>query len=201
MAARFRVRFFPAINRSGTTAARGSPSITEKGKNMKNIDIFYYGEGFATLEHIELDADASFGDLLGLLITKHDLAADTVLFVENEDEPADAKGLIGKKAGRGCVKVHVNRCRKVSVAVHFKDKTIRHEFAPSTTVARVKHLVAIKKLGMSEEEASDHHLQLAGTTTQPDPGTHLGALASCQKCKVEFDLVTTPKVNGFGEGS
>jgi hypothetical protein len=166
---------------------------------MKNIDIFYYGEGFAALEHIEYDADASFGDLLALLISKHDLAPDTLLFVENEGEPADAKERIGKKAGRGGVKVHAHRCRNVAVDVHFKDKTIHHEFAPSTTVARVKHWVAVKKLGMSEEEASDHHLQLAGTTTQPDPGTHLGALASCPKCKVEFDLVTTPKVNGFGE--
>lgn len=168
---------------------------------MKNIDIFYYGEGFAALEHIELDAEARFGDLLALLVSKHGLAPDTLLFVENEDEPADAKERIGKMAGRGGVKVHAHRCRKVAVAVHFKDKTIHHEFAPGITVARVKHWVAVKKLGMSEEEASDHHLQLAGTTTQPDPGTHLGALSSCPKCKVEFDLVTTPKVNGFGESA
>jgi hypothetical protein len=166
---------------------------------MKTIDIFYHGEGIAALEHIELDADTSFGDLLTLLTSKHGLAPDTLLFIENEDEPVNVKEHIGKKVGRGGVKVHAHRCHKVAVAVHFKDKTIHHEFAPGTTVARVKHWVAVKKLDMSEEEASDHHLQLAGTTTQPDPGTHLGALASCPKCKVEFDLVTTPKVNGFGD--
>lgn len=166
---------------------------------MKTIDIFYHGEGLSALEHIERDADTTFGDLLGHLISKHGLAPDTLLYVENEDEPVDPKERVGKKTGRGGVKVHAHRCRNVTVAVHFKDKTIRHEFSPGTTIARVKHWVAVEKLGMSEEEASDHHLQLAGTTTQPDPGTHLGALASCPKCKVEFDLVTTPKVNGCGD--
>ena len=168
---------------------------------MKTIDVFYHGEGIAALDHIELDGEASFADLLALLVTKHGFAADAVMFLENEDEPADLKEGISKKTGRSGIKVHVHRCRKVAVAVHFKEKTIHHEFAPGVTVARVKHWAAVKKLGMSEEEASDHHLQLAGTTTQPDPGTHLGALASCPKCKVEFDLVTTPKVNGFGDGA
>jgi hypothetical protein len=166
---------------------------------MKSIDVFYQGEGIRALEHLETDADTTFRALLSLIAKKHGLAGEHLLFLEDEEEPADETAAIGKKAGRSGIKAHVHRCRKVAVAVHFKDKTVRDEFAPSATVARVKQWAAVRKFGMSEEEASDHHLQLTGTTDQPDPGTHIGALAACPKCKVEFDLVTTPKVNGAGE--
>ena len=57
--------------------------------------------------------------------------------------------------------------------------------------------VTVRKFGMTEEEASHHHLQITGTTDEPDPGTHIGTLAYCPKCSVAFDLVTTPKVNGW----
>jgi hypothetical protein len=163
---------------------------------MKSIDVFYQGDGIPALEHLEADTEATFGSLRAQIAGKHDLGNDCLIFLEDENEPADEKSVIGKMAGRGGIKVHVHRCRKVAVAVHFRDQTVRDEFPPSATIARVKHWVAVRKLGMSEEEASDHHLQLTGTTDQPDPGTHIGALAACRKCKVEFDLVSTPKVNG-----
>ena len=165
---------------------------------MKSIDIYYQGEGARALEHLEIGAETTFADLRDLLAKKLDIESEALLFIEDEDEPVDGKVKIGTKTGRSGVKVHIHRCRKIEVVVHFKDKTIRHEFAPGATIACVKHWVAVRKLGMTEEDASHHHLQLAGTTDQPDPGTHIGTLAACPKCKVEFDLVTTPKVNGCG---
>ena len=164
---------------------------------MKIIDIYYQGEGVGSLEHLEFDAEATFAALQAAIVGKHAIAGEIVLFLEDEDEPIDGEAKLRDKAGRAGIKAHVHRCRTIEVIVHFKDKTVRHEFAPGATVARVKHWVTVHKLGMTEEEASHHHLQIAGTTDQPDPGTHIGTLASCPKCKVEFDLVTTPKVNGW----
>lgn len=166
---------------------------------MKTIDIYYQGDGVGSLEHLEIGADETFSSLQALLARKLGITGDVLLFLEDEAEPVDPKSKVGSKAGRAGVKAHIHRCREIEVVVHFKDRTIKEKFAPGTTVARVKHWVAVRKLGMSEEEASHHHLQLTGTTDQPDPGTHVGALASCPKCKVEFDLVTTPKVNGWGD--
>lgn len=166
---------------------------------MKSIDIFYQGDGIPALEHIEADAETSFASLLALIAKKHGLDGECLLFLEDEDEPADGCVAIGSKAGRTGIKAHIHRCRKVAVSVHFKDKTVRDEFPPSATIARIKHWAAVRRLGMTEEEASHHHLQLTGTTDQPDPGTHVGTLARCPKCKVEFDLVTTPIVNGAGD--
>lgn len=166
---------------------------------MNTIDIYYQGEGIGALEHLEFGAEETFATLQAMIARKHDIAGDIVLFIEDEAEPVEGKTKLRDKAGRAGIKAHVHRCRKVEVIVHFKDKTVREEFAPGTTVARVKHWVTVSKLGMTEEEASHHHLQIAGTTDQPEPGTHVGALASCPKCKVAFDLVTTPKVNGWGD--
>lgn len=163
---------------------------------MKTIDIFYQGEGITALEHIEIGDHEAFGALRATLAKKHNLGNDACLFVEDEAEPVAEDVLIKSRAGRAGVKVHIHRCREIKVTVHFKDKSVHEKFAPGTTVARVKHWVATRKFGMTEEEASDHHLQLAGTTIQPDPGTHIGTLVTSDKCAVEFDLVSTPKVNG-----
>lgn len=166
---------------------------------MKNIDIYYQGEGIGALEHLEFGAEETFAALQAAIAKKHGIAGDIVLFLEDGAEPVEGNTKLGDKAGRAGIKVHVHRCRKIEVNVHFKDKTVHAEFAPGTTVAHVKHWVTLRKFGMTEEEASHHHLQIAGTTDQPEPGTHIGTLASCPTCKVAFDLVTTPKVNGWGD--
>ena len=162
---------------------------------MKTIDIFYQGEGIGALEHIEFGADDSFAAFRRRSPGSTASPATPVLFLEDEIEPVDERpasrqGRPRRHQGPPASLPHVE------VAVHFKGKTVHARFAPGTTVARVKHWAAVRKFGMTEEEASDHLLQIAGTTDQPDPGTHIGTLASCPKCKVAFDLVTTPKVNG-----
>ncbi|MGJ4903156.1 hypothetical protein ACQR0V_16435 [Bradyrhizobium sp. HKCCYLS2058] len=163
---------------------------------MKTINIFYQGEGVAALEHIEIGDHETFGALRAELAKKHGLGADACLFIEDEAEPVADEVPIASKAGRAGVKVHIHRCREIKVTVHFNGKSVHDKFAPGATVASVKQWAAIRKFGMTEEEASHHHLQLAGTTIQPDPGTHIGTLATSGKCAAEFDLVSTPKVNG-----
>jgi hypothetical protein len=163
---------------------------------MKKIDVYYQGQGIAALEHIEIGEHESFGTLRVLIGEKHGLGGDACLFIEDEVEQIADEVPIASRAGRAGVKVHIHRCRQVAVTVHFKDKSVHEKFAPGRTVGRIKQWAAIRKFGMTEEEASHHHLQLAGTTVQPDPGTHIGTLAAPDKCAVEFDLVSTPKVNG-----
>ena len=163
---------------------------------MKTIDVFYQGDGIKAVEHIEIEAEQSFGALKALIAKAHGMTGETLLFLEDEEDAVDDNLLVGKRAGRTGIKAHIHRCRKIRVAVHFKHKTVHDDFPPSAMVARVKRWAAEKKFGMSEEEASNHHLQITGTTEQPDPGTHIGRLAACPKCAVEFDLVPTPRVNG-----
>lgn len=163
---------------------------------MKSIQVFYQGEGIEGIQHLEIGADRTFADLRAALLAKHALEGDPVLFVEEEDAPADAGAQLGPLASKHGLKVHLHRCRKVEAQVTFNARSANRQFPPSATVARVKKWAAEKEYGMTPEEAGEHVLQLAGSQERPAPGTHLGALTGRQACHVAFDLVPNERVNG-----
>jgi hypothetical protein len=163
---------------------------------MKFIDLFYQGEGIGEIAHIEFDADATFAVLKARLVEKHGVPHGAFLFLEDEDEPLDEDILIRDRATAKGLKVHIHRCRHVEVTVTFNGETVERRFSPSATVARVKRWAAADKFGMSEEEAGEHVLQIAGTHDRPAPGTHIGALTDGKVCGLAFDLVPDERVNG-----
>ena len=163
---------------------------------MKTIDLFYQGDGLAEIEHLESAADASIADLKARFVEKHGCAPDTLLFLEDEDEPLDDAQLAEALAAGKGLKLHLNRCRQIAVSVFFNGETVDRKFAPSATVARVKRWAAERKFGMTKEEAGEHVLQIVGTHERPAPGTHIGAIAQRKTCAVAFDLVADERVNG-----
>lgn len=163
---------------------------------MNRIDIFYQREGVADFEHVEIDPNETFAGLKAHLIKRHTLAPETLLFVEDSDEPTDEATPVRHCAGASGIKAQLHRCRHVHVSVTFNCETVEHDFAPSTTVARVKRWAAERKFGMSAEEAGEHVLQIVGTQDRPRPGTHVGALVKSPHCHVEFDLVPDERING-----
>lgn len=169
---------------------------------MPGVDVFYQGEGVRDVEHIEVGPEHTFGALKALLIEKHGLMTEVLIFLEDSDEPVDEALIVSGHAGHAGVKAHVHRCRNVEVAVTFNSETVRHKFGPATTIARVKRWAAEHKFKMTEAEAGEHVLQIAGTHDRPAPGTHLGSLVSCPKCEIAFDLVPDQRINGAytGEG-
>lgn len=167
---------------------------------MKSIDLFYQGEGVGEIEHIELEPDATFAVLKARLVEKHKIPLDALLFIEDEDEPIDERVLLKDRATAKGLKVHIHRCRHVEVTVTFNGETVQRRFPPSATVSRVKRWAAEKKFGMSEEEAGEHALQIAGTHDRPAPGTHIGALTDGKVCFLAFDLVPDERINGAAGG-
>src|SRR5208283_2602218 len=117
-----------------------------------------------------------------LIVEKHGLENDVLLFLENSEEPLDELLVITSHAGQTGINAHLHRCRHIEVAVTFVNETVHHRFSPGATIARVKHWAAEDKFRMTEDEASEHVLQIAGTQDRPAPGTHLGALAACPEC-------------------
>jgi hypothetical protein len=163
---------------------------------MDRIDVFYQREGSQEQQHIEADAGMPLADLLALLVKKHGLDAGVVVFIEDQDEPADEATLKCECHRLGNSPIHLHRCRHVAVAVTFNGETVRQEFAPGATVARVKRWAAEIKFGMSEEEAGEHVLQVVGTHDRPSPATHVGALVTHGQCRIAFNLVPQERVNG-----
>jgi hypothetical protein len=163
---------------------------------MPAIDIFYQGEGLPDVEHIEIGPDQTFDVLKKLLVHKHGLDSDVIIFLEDSDEPLDEHQVVREHIGSAGVKLHFHRCRHIEVAVTFNAETVQRRFGPGTTIARVKRWAAEDAFKMSKEEASEHVLQISGTHNRPSPGTHLGALTSRPACRVAFDLVADQRVNG-----
>ena len=163
---------------------------------MPKIDIFYQGEGIHEIEHTEADANDTVGALKARLTTRHCAGADTRLFLEDREEPLEDTVAVGTVAGPAGAKLHLHRCRRVEVAVTFAGETVTRAFGPGATVASVKRWATQRNFGMTEEEAGEHLLQIAGTHDRPAPGTHIGTLAACPACRIAFDLVPDERVNG-----
>ena len=164
---------------------------------MQAIDVFYQGEGIGEIEHFEAEPDLSFAAVKAILIEKHRLGDDVLIFLEDEDEPVDEARAVGDHAGPRGVKSHVHRCRHIEVEVTYNGETVHHRFGPGTTIARVKRWAAEKEFGLGPDEAAEYVLQLAGSHDRPAPGVHLGALARCPHCRVAFDLVPDHRINGW----
>lgn len=166
---------------------------------MEQTAIFYQAEGLASVEVIEVERDTTVAALLELLVNKHRWSSEVVLFAEDIDEALDAAMLVREIETTSGTKVHAHRCRKIDVAVTFNGTTLPYEYAPSATIARIKRHVAIEGFHLSEEAAAEHVLQIKGSTTQPAPGTHLGALVHHPQCRIAFDLVPKVRVQGAYE--
>lgn len=120
---------------------------------MKTIDIFYQAEGLREVEHLEVGPERTVAEVKALLIEKHGIPADVLIFLEDVDQPMDELIMIHEHAGPHGVKAHLHRCRHVEVRVSFNGKTVEHRFGPSATVARVKRWAAEREFGMNAEEA------------------------------------------------
>lgn len=163
---------------------------------MNHVDIFYQGEGIAEIQHLEIDAADTFAALKTKICGKHGLSVETMVFIEDSDDPVDESSPVQERAGAAGIKVHLHRCRHVKVSVTFNNETVEQTFAPSATITRIKRWAAERKFGISEAEAGEHVLQIAGTTDRPSPGTHVGTLVVCAACRIAFDLVPDERING-----
>jgi len=163
---------------------------------MSSIDIFYQGEGILEFEHIEVSRDYTLMLVKKAIAEKHGIGEEFLIFVEDGDEPLAEETIVIDVSSGGSGKLHVHRCHHVEVSVSFGGETVHHKFSPAKTVGAVKNWAAIRKFGMTEAEAGEHLLQIAGTKVRPAPGTHIGTLAKHPACKVAFDLVPDERING-----
>jgi hypothetical protein len=163
---------------------------------MQTLDIFYQGCGIREIEHIEANRGHTVAIIKEVLFNKHAVEADTLVFLENHETPLEDHIVIFELVQSESAHLHLHRCLHVEVTVRFNGKPETRKFAPSATIAHIKQWAAVKKFGMTEEEAGEHLLQIAGTKDRPAPGVHVGTLTSCPECKVVFDLVPDERVNG-----
>ena len=56
---------------------------------MTSIDVFYQGEGIREIAHFEAAPDQTFAAIKIAIIEKHGLDKETLIYLEDRDEPMD----------------------------------------------------------------------------------------------------------------
>lgn len=162
---------------------------------MSQFSLFLQFESDPRVELVAFSENANVADVRAKAVgLGFEALAKADVFVEGSEEPLDEKlSLASQKVGpkqRLCI----HRCKKIHVTAHFADETKQHPFAPSATVAEVKTWF-VDKIKMSPADATEHVLQITGTTDRPGPDTMIGSLKTVD-CAIEFSLVPIKRVEG-----
>lgn len=120
---------------------------------------------------------------------------DTLIFIEELEVP------LGHEHDNpiphlkhGC-RIHVTKCHKIRVTVHYLEHTEETFFAPGARVRRVKAW-AVEKFKLDHHDATEHVLQICGSTDRPATDTPIHDLTKVPACAVCFDLVPEKRVEG-----
>ncbi len=163
---------------------------------MSKVRVFVQVQGKPGIRELEVGLPATPHEMRhALTLAAIEMDPDTLVFVDESDEPLqdDHSGPVDRlKAGS---RIHITRCRKIKVAVHYLDRTIEHGFAPGVRVRAVK-LWAVREFKINPTDAGEHVLQLCNSTNQPPTDASLAELTDGSTCAVCFDLVPEKRVEG-----
>lgn len=164
---------------------------------MPTVQLFLQYEGHPGVELIQLDENATVADLIeaaGKAGLPDDRKEGASVFAHDADAPLDLTMPLKAAGVRDKHRVHVHRCKRVEVTLHFNERTVKLSFPPAATVDKVKKEF-VKEIKMSAVDATEHVLQLCGSTDRPTPDTHIGSLV-CGCCSLCFDLVPIKRIEG-----
>lgn len=165
---------------------------------MSEIEIFIQGEGIEDITLVRVPGNSTVRDIVdaiqvqGAQIGTADGYA--VMLEDSEevlelDQHLEAVG-IGHRS-----RVHINRCRHVEVSVNYNGEQKERSFPAAATVRRVK-LWSVREFGLKKVDATEHALQVCGSTNRPDEDVHIGSLVQYPSCALCFDLVPKQRVEG-----
>src|SRR5687768_11803255 len=163
---------------------------------MSKTVVFIQVQGRPGIVEGELSTPATVGDIHDVLQQRGiEIDKDMVIFVDEAErhEREDRKAEV-ENVKRGC-RIHVTRCKKIEVTVHFLNKTIERAFPPGARVRAVKQW-AVREFKINPTDAGEHILQLCNSTKQPPTDTPLVELVLDRSCEVCFDLVPEKRVEG-----
>src|ERR1700674_4917484 len=107
---------------------------------MENMEVIVQVEGDIRTEIVVVPVGATVDDIVRAAAQKAlPVPADGgLVFVEEGEERVDGKSSLDHAGIRRHGRVHISRCRKIEVTLHFKEATKEHPFSPSTTVKKLR---------------------------------------------------------------
>jgi hypothetical protein len=91
--------------------------------------------------------------------------------------------------------IFCHRCRHVKVGINYQHAVAEHPFRPHTRISRVLHW-ALGHFGLSDADARGLFLRVCDSEVPTRPAQHLGEFVHSPACKICFDLLPDPKING-----
>lgn len=167
---------------------------------MKDIKIVLQREHAAQLLICDVKGQQTVGEALAALGISD--IGQNLIHAEDHDGPVELKTSVqalvaGKgEGGPALVRLHLGRCKRVSVNVTFNGVTKSRDFPPVTRVGHVHKWATHKAFEMSPRDAAEHVLELEGGDERPDSDTQIGTLTDGKCCTVSFDLVPFKRVEG-----
>ena len=164
------------------------------------IELFIQGEGIPKITLVKMNPNDTVADLIKIA-REHGLStpeeAEICVFVEDTDNPLALDGKIEEVGLTSRSRVHIHRCLRLEVVVNFNKDQRKSFFPPSATIASVKKWTVGKEgFGMSDIDATEHLLQVCGSTVRPDEDAHIGNLTKGVDWAICFDLVAKKRVEG-----
>ncbi len=162
------------------------------------IELFVQGEEINEVTLIRVPHDATVREVI--LKTKGECGIEAreeeiIVLVEDQDEEILLDAKLIEVGIRHRHRVHFHRCRRVEVSVNFNGLTKAQAFSPSATIGKIKRW-ADDEFGLKGVDATEHALQICGTSTRPDLDVHVGSLVKHPHCQICFDLVPKKRVEG-----
>jgi hypothetical protein len=168
---------------------------------MKTIQLFLQGEGVRDIRLVEVSSQARVHEILkvaaeaGFAVATD--SAKAAIFAEDADEALVSDAALEAAGIAHHSSVHIHRCRKVAVTVHFNGGSKVESFGPGATISRIKKWAVSKQgFNLTPVDSGEHVLQVTGTQDRPDDDAHVGTLVGAPSCAVAFDLVAKVRVEG-----
>lgn len=158
--------------------------------------VFIAVQGHDRLVEVDLPDNASI-EIIHAAVKEAGIEIDEefILFHDEDDDPIEWHGHKRPPHIKHGAKLHLARCRKIAVTIHYLEQTKQHGFAPGARVRRVKAW-AVDHFKLAERDAAEHVLQICGSTDRPPTDTPLHKLVTRGHCEVCFDLVPDIRVEG-----
>jgi hypothetical protein len=165
------------------------------------IDIFLQGEGITEIVLLKIPTSSKVGDLIEIAKEKGLPSEDATVYVvtpEGEEKVFEITATLEAEKIHHHSRIHIHRCKKITVTVNFKDLQASMHFPPAVTIHHVHHWATGEKgFNLAKIDASEHALQICDSNIRPDQDIHLGTLTKYPNCAVCFDLVPKKRVEGL----
>jgi hypothetical protein len=169
-------------------------------QGSETIEIFLQGEGLRDIKIVRVPKNGIVRDVLnaattsGVTIPQAE-GQDIIVLIEGSDRQVRLDARLEEEGIAHRHRLHFHRCKRVEVTVNFNGVAKTQSFPTSKIVAVVTEW-ADDQFGLKGVDATEHALQICGTSTRPDQDIAIGSLVHFPDCRLCFDLVPKKRVEG-----